>query len=169
MLRRITVLESSDANLLPGESVEQSERGREPQGGKAWAAAADGDHEGVNSWLSAASFQETTRVLAERRSIAKSDPLIGLKENVILGKLAIPAGTGLSRYRNLRVEGAEEAKAAMYSMVDYGADYSDYEKKAPVRPSATRTTTSAPTAEFVGNDHVHHPCPYMYSTGLQAC
>ena len=80
----------------------------------------------TDSWLSAASFQETTRVLTEAAINAKSDPLIGLKENVILGKL-IPAGTGLSRYRNLRVEPTEEAKAAMYSMVDYGADYSDYE------------------------------------------
>jgi DNA-directed RNA polymerase subunit beta' len=80
----------------------------------------------TDSWLSAASFQETTRVLTEAAINAKSDPLIGLKENVILGKL-IPAGTGLSRYRNLRVEPTEEAKAAMYSMVDYGADYADYE------------------------------------------
>ena len=49
---------------------------------------------------------------------AKSDPLLGLKENVILGKL-IPAGTGLPRYRNVRVEPTEEAKAAMYTMPDY--------------------------------------------------
>ena len=49
---------------------------------------------------------------------AKSDPLLGLKENVIIGKL-IPAGTGLARYRNVRVEPTEEAKAAMYSMVGY--------------------------------------------------
>ena len=53
-----------------------------------------------------------------RRSTAKSDPLLGLKENVILGKL-IPAGTGLPRYRNIRVEPTEEAKAAMYSMPGY--------------------------------------------------
>lgn len=64
-------------------------------------------------------------MLTEAAINAKSDPLIGLKENVILGKL-IPAGTGLSRYRNLRVEPTEEAKAAMYQMVDYGTDYSDY-------------------------------------------
>jgi DNA-directed RNA polymerase subunit beta' len=80
----------------------------------------------TDSWLSAASFQETTRVLTEAAINAKSDPLIGLKENVILGKL-IPAGTGLSQYRNIRVEPTEDAKAAMYSMVDYGTDYADYE------------------------------------------
>ena len=69
----------------------------------------------TESWLSAASFQETTRVLTDAAIHAKSDSLLGLKENVIIGKL-IPAGTGLPRYRNIRVEPTEEAKAAMYSM-----------------------------------------------------
>src|SRR4029079_17726390 len=68
----------------------------------------------TESWLSAASFQETTRVLTAAPISAKSASLIALKENVIIGKL-IPAGTGLSRYRNIRVEPTEEAKAAMYS------------------------------------------------------
>ena len=72
----------------------------------------------TESWLSAASFQETTRVLTDAAIHAKSDPLLGLKENVIIGKL-IPAGTGLARYSNVRVEPTEEAKAAMYSMVGY--------------------------------------------------
>ena len=56
----------------------------------------------TDSWLSAASFQETTRVLTEAAIEGKTDPLVGLKENVILGKL-IPAGTGLPRYRDLVV------------------------------------------------------------------
>jgi DNA-directed RNA polymerase subunit beta' len=76
----------------------------------------------TESWLSAASFQETTRVLTEAAMNAKSDPLLGLKENVILGKL-IPAGTGLPRYRNIKVEPTEEAKAAVYSMPSYEYDY----------------------------------------------
>ena len=63
----------------------------------------------TESWLSAASFQETTRVLTDAAIHAKSDPLLGLKENVIIGKL-IPAGTGLPRYRNIRVEPTEEAQ-----------------------------------------------------------
>jgi len=81
----------------------------------------------TESWLSAASFQETTRVLTDAAIHAKSDPLLGLKENVILGKL-IPAGTGLPRYRNIRVEPTEEAKAAMYaSMSTYDdIDYSAF-------------------------------------------
>jgi DNA-directed RNA polymerase subunit beta' len=71
----------------------------------------------TESWLSAASFQETTRVLTDAALSEKSDPLLGLKENVIIGKL-IPAGTGLARYRNVRVEPTEEAKAAVYAAYD---------------------------------------------------
>lgn len=81
----------------------------------------------TDSWLSAASFQETTRVLTTAAMEARSDPLLGLKENVIIGKL-IPAGTGLSRYRNVRVEPTEEAKAAMYATPPfaYGEEYGEY-------------------------------------------
>ena len=63
----------------------------------------------TESWLSAASFQETTRVLTDAAINARSDSLLGLKENVIIGKL-IPAGTGMPRYRNIRVEPTEEAR-----------------------------------------------------------
>src|SRR5205814_174421 len=62
----------------------------------------------TDSWLAAASFQETTRVLTDAAINAKSDPLLGLKENVIIGKL-IPAGTGMSRYRNVMVRIKPEA------------------------------------------------------------
>ena len=61
----------------------------------------------TDSFLSAASFQETTRVLTEAAIKGKVDPLVGLKENVIIGKL-IPAGTGMMRYRELNVEIDEE-------------------------------------------------------------
>ena len=72
----------------------------------------------TDSWLSAASFQETTRVLTDAAIHGRSDSLMGLKENVILGKL-IPAGTGLERYRNIRVEPTEEARTAAYSLTGY--------------------------------------------------
>ena len=62
----------------------------------------------TDSWLAAASFQETTRVLTEAAISGRSDPLLGLKENVIIGKL-IPAGRGLARYRNAQVRIKEEA------------------------------------------------------------
>ena len=77
----------------------------------------------TESWLSAASFQETTRVLTDAAISAKSDSLVGLKENVIIGKL-IPAGTGISRYRNVDVSPTEEARAAAFSMAGY--DENDY-------------------------------------------
>ena len=78
----------------------------------------------TESWLSAASFQETTRVLTDAAIHARSDSLRGLKENVIIGKL-ITAGTGLERYRNIRVEPTEEARAAAYSIGGY--DTYDYD------------------------------------------
>ena len=122
MLKRITVLEPGDADLLPGELVERNRFETENRrvvstGGK--AASGRPELMGITkaslateSWLSAASFQETTRVLTDAALSEKSDPLLGLKENVIIGKL-IPAGTGLARYRNVRVEPTEEAKAAV--------------------------------------------------------
>ena len=67
----------------------------------------------TDSWLSAASFQETTRVLTEAALSQKEDDLKGLKENVIIGKL-IPAGTGLARYRNSHVDATPEARERMY-------------------------------------------------------
>src|SRR5690606_38687644 len=136
MLRRITVLESGDTDLLPGELVERTRfesenrrvvaEGGTPASGRPQLMGITKASLATDSWLSAASFQETTRVLTEAAINAKSDPLIGLKENVILGKL-IPAGTGLPRYRDLKVEPTEEAKEAMYSMVDYGTEYPAYE------------------------------------------
>jgi hypothetical protein len=62
----------------------------------------------TDSWLSAASFQETTKVLTDAAIGGRSDPLLGLKENVIIGKL-IPAGTGMNRYRNAQVRIKPEA------------------------------------------------------------
>ena len=127
MLKRITVLEAGDTELLPGELVERGRFEAENRrvvttGGK--AASGRPELMGITkaslateSWLSAASFQETTRVLTDAALSEKSDPLLGLKENVIIGKL-IPAGTGLARYRNIRVEPTEEAKAAVYAAYD---------------------------------------------------
>ncbi len=135
MLRRITVLEPGDADLLPGELVDQlrfqaANREAVQKGGK--AASGRPELMGITkaslateSWLSAASFQETTRVLTDAALSERSDPLLGLKENVIIGKL-IPARTGLARYRNVRVEPTEEAKAAVYAAYDQ-YDYTPFE------------------------------------------
>jgi len=131
MLKRVTIIESGDAELLPGELAERTRfedenrrvvaEGGTPASGRPELMGITKASLATESWLSAASFQETTRVLTDAAIHAKSDPLLGLKENVIIGKL-IPAGTGLPRYRNIRVEPTEEAKAAMYTMGGYDAD-----------------------------------------------
>lgn len=134
MLRRVTVIESGEANLLPSDLVdrvrfeEENRRvvseGGTPASGRPVLMGITKASLATESWLSAASFQETTRVLTDAAIHGRSDSLRGLKENVIIGKL-IPAGTGLERYRNIRVEPTEEARAAAYSVTGY--DSYDYE------------------------------------------
>ena len=119
MLRKIKIEDSGDTNMLPGSLVDAFDFAEE----NAKAAAADGEAASgkasllgitkaslaTESFLSAASFQETTRVLTDASIKGKTDRLLGLKENVIIGKL-IPAGTGMSRYSNIeiQVDGSED-------------------------------------------------------------
>jgi DNA-directed RNA polymerase subunit beta' len=134
MLRRVTVIEAGDTNVLPGDLVDRSlfeeenrrvvSEGGKPASGRPVLMGITKASLATESWLSAASFQETTRVLTDAAIHARSDSLRGLKENVIIGKL-IPAGTGLERYRNIRVEPTEEARAAAYAVTGY--DTYDYE------------------------------------------
>jgi DNA-directed RNA polymerase subunit beta' len=131
MLKRVNVLESGDTELLPGELVERPrfeelnrgvvEEGGTPAAGRATLMGITKASLATESWLSAASFQETTRVLTDAAIHAKSDPLLGLKENVIIGKL-IPAGTGMPRYRSFRVEPTEDARSSVYPSIGYGGD-----------------------------------------------
>ena len=124
MLRRVSVLESGDTEFLPGQLAERAKfeaenrrivgEGGEPASGRPVLMGITKASLATESWLSAASFQETTRVLTDAAISAKSDSLLGLKENVIIGKL-IPAGTGISRYRNIRVEPTEEARQQVYA------------------------------------------------------
>ncbi|MBQ1893988.1 MAG: DNA-directed RNA polymerase subunit beta', partial [Clostridia bacterium] len=117
MLRKVQVEESGDTDLLPGEIVDifrfesENERivelGGTPAVAKRKLLGITKSALATDSFLSAASFQETTRVLTEAAIKGKVDPLVGLKENVILGKL-IPAGVGLKRYRNVDVAAKEE-------------------------------------------------------------
>ena len=110
MTRKIKVTDSGDTDLLPGTTIdifdfeEANEKVREFGGEEAQGAQAllgiTKAALATDSFLSAASFQETTRVLTEAAIKGKVDPLIGLKENVIIGKL-IPAGTGMTRYRGI--------------------------------------------------------------------
>ncbi|SNS85426.1 DNA-directed RNA polymerase subunit beta' [Asanoa hainanensis] len=128
MLKRVTVIDSGSTEFLPGVLVDRAlfesenrrlvSEGGEPAAGRPVLMGITKASLATDSWLSAASFQETTRVLTDAAIHARSDSLIGLKENVIIGKL-IPAGTGISKYRNVRVEPTEEAKAKVYSMTGY--------------------------------------------------
>lgn len=123
MLSKVTVIESGATELLPGEVVDRSlfartnraavGDGRKPASARQEVMGMTRASLAAQSWLSAASFQETTRVLTQAALDRRIDPLEGLKENVIIGKL-IPAGTGLQRYRNFEVDGTEEAKAERY-------------------------------------------------------
>jgi DNA-directed RNA polymerase subunit beta' len=128
MLKRVTVIDSGATEFLPGVLVDralfESENrrlvgeGGEPAAGRPVLMGITKASLATDSWLSAASFQETTRVLTDAAINSRSDSLVGLKENVIIGKL-IPAGTGIAKYRNIRVEPTEEAKAKVYSMTGY--------------------------------------------------
>ena len=129
MLRRITIIEEGEANLLAGDLVERSRfetenrrvvaEGGKPASGRPELMGITKASLATESWLSAASFQETTRVLTDAAINKRSDKLIGLKENVIIGKL-IPAGTGISRYRNIQVKPTEAARSAAYSIPTFG-------------------------------------------------
>ncbi|GLZ76834.1 DNA-directed RNA polymerase subunit beta' [Actinorhabdospora filicis] len=128
MLKRVTVIDSGATEFLPGSLTDRARfetenrrivaEGEEPASGRPVLMGITKASLATDSWLSAASFQETTRVLTEAAMNAKGDFLVGLKENVIIGKL-IPAGTGIAKYRNVRVEPTEEAKARVYSMSGY--------------------------------------------------
>jgi len=123
MLKRVNVLESGDTDLLPGELVERPRfeavnraivgEGGTSAAGRAVLMGITKASLATDSWLSAASFQETTRVLTDAAICAKSDSLLGLKENVIIGKL-IPAGTGMPIYRNIRVEPTDDARSSAF-------------------------------------------------------
>ncbi|MGH2651198.1 MAG: DNA-directed RNA polymerase subunit beta', partial [Actinomycetota bacterium] len=118
MLRRVHILEPGETDFLPGELVDRRrfeevnaeavEGGGEPASARPMLMGITKASLSTDSWLAAASFQETTRVLTDAAISAKSDPLLGLKENVIIGKL-IPAGTGMSKYRNVQVKIEPEA------------------------------------------------------------
>jgi DNA-directed RNA polymerase subunit beta' len=135
MLKRVTVLEGGDTGLLPGELVERAgferanrdtlERGGTPANGRPELLGITKASLATESWLSAASFQETTRVLTEAAIEGKSDQLIGLKENVIIGKL-IPAGTGMVRYRSVQPVLAGAPAASGYAVESFGDGYEGY-------------------------------------------
>ncbi|MCL2854602.1 MAG: DNA-directed RNA polymerase subunit beta' [Defluviitaleaceae bacterium] len=146
MLKRVRVEENGDSGFLPGSLIDwldfegENERlegeGKEPAKGQRVLLGITKASLATDSFLSAASFQETTRVLTEAAIKGKTDPLIGLKENVIIGKL-IPAGTGMRMYRNVDVVNAQTPSAVV--------EYTEY---------GTNEETDEPTTETIT---YHHP------------
>jgi DNA-directed RNA polymerase subunit beta' len=122
MLRKIKIIDNGDTLLLPGSFVEIHDyeeankealmSGKEPAVARPVLLGITKASLETDSFLSAASFQETTRVLTDAAIKGKVDRLLGLKENVIIGKL-VPAGTGMSRYRNIQLVNPNEEEAAM--------------------------------------------------------
>ena len=119
MLKKVRVEDSGDTKMFPGSLVDMyefedenkrvEEEGLRPAKGKRTLLGITKASLSTDSFLSAASFQETTRVLTDAAIKGKVDPLLGLKENVILGKL-IPAGTGMNKYKNLEIEVENESQ-----------------------------------------------------------
>jgi len=132
MTRRVAVQDPRDSDFLPGERVDQKvfadtnrvlvQEGKAPAEGRPELMGITKASLATDSWLSAASFQETTRVLTEAAIESKSDSLLGLKENIIIGKL-IPAGTGLARYRDIDVVAPDyQPMTSYHSDADYSAE-----------------------------------------------
>ena len=135
MTRRVLVAEPGGSNFLPGEQVDQRvyaqadrnlvQEGSRPAEGRPVIMGITKASLATDSWLSAASFQETTRVLTEAAIESRSDDLKGLKENIIIGKL-IPAGTGLEQYRAFRTTAPEYEPMDFYTSEDDSQDPSEW-------------------------------------------
>jgi DNA-directed RNA polymerase subunit beta' len=131
MLRRVSVAEPGDSPFLPGERVDSktyadtnrslAQGGQRPAEGRPELMGITKASLATDSWLSAASFQETTRVLTEAAIEGKSDRLLGLKENIIIGKL-IPAGSGLSKYRNISIDAPDAEQLPFWQSEEADAD-----------------------------------------------
>jgi DNA-directed RNA polymerase subunit beta' len=131
MTRKIAVQEPGDSDFLPGERVDSKVyrdanralvmEGKQPAEGRPEIMGITKASLATDSWLSAASFQETTRVLTEAAIESRSDSLLGLKENIILGKL-IPAGTGMHAYRDITTDAPDYSPMEYYSSGDDDAD-----------------------------------------------
>ncbi len=134
MLRRVLVADQGESPFLPGERVDSRTyaevnrslvtEGKRPAEGRPELMGITKASLATDSWLSAASFQETTRVLTEAAIEGRSDHLFGLKENIIIGKL-IPAGTGMPRYRDLELEAPEAERMTFWTSADDEAGTED--------------------------------------------
>ena len=130
MLRKVRVMDPGDTDILPGTLLDIADfkdqnyntlvAGGTPATSRPVLLGITKASLETNSFLSAASFQETTRVLTDAAIRGKKDPLLGLKENVIIGKI-IPAGTGMATYRNMEPKEVVVASENVYSISDIEA------------------------------------------------
>ena len=171
MLKKVRIENNGDTEMLPGTMVDvldfedENEKaiaeGKEPAEGKQVMLGITKASLATNSFLSAASFQETTKVLTEAAIKGKVDELIGLKENVIIGKL-IPAGTGMKRYRNVVIDtGAEEEDE------DDSFDTLDISEDMPYEEEQEKTVKEAekPEAEAAAEDMNDEELPITEDLG----
>ena len=143
MLKKIRIEQSGDTDYMPGTLVDVldfdevnenlAEQGKKPAEGTQVMLGITKASLATNSFLSAASFQETTKVLTDAAIKGKVDPLIGLKENVLIGKL-IPAGTGMKRYRNIKLD-----TDARMPMGEVNLEFNEDETAADVHSENTET------------------------------
>jgi DNA-directed RNA polymerase subunit beta' len=137
MLKKIRIEEPGDSDVLPGITMDVLDfdemnrklaaEGKELAEGKQIMLGITKASLATNSFLSAASFQETTKVLTEAAINGKVDPLIGLKENVIIGKL-IPAGTGMKRYRNVKLSTETTGEDTLVLSEDFEEEQGSFEQ-----------------------------------------
>ncbi len=135
MTRRVRVGDPGDAEFLPGEQVDQwvfsdtnrrlVDEGNRPAEGRAELMGITKASLATDSWLSAASFQETTRVLTEAAIESRQDQLVGLKENIIIGKL-IPAGTGREEHKRVGTHAPDYRPMDFYSSADEEQDLAEW-------------------------------------------
>jgi DNA-directed RNA polymerase subunit beta' len=163
MLRRVAVSEPGDSHFLPGEKVDARlyaetnrslvEDGKQPAEGRPELMGITKASLATDSWLSAASFQETTRVLTEAAIEGKSDGLFGLKENVIIGKL-IPAGTGMPLYREIDTVAPEYEPLPFYSSEVEGDVLASWlrDTSMPPEPEGALTLVEGETSEPDGSE-----------------
>ena len=151
MLKKIRIEEAGESGFLPGTMVDVLEfedvnealeaEGKEPATGEQIIMGITKASLATNSFLSAASFQETTKVLTEAAIKGKVDPLVGLKENVIIGK-HIPAGTGMRKYRDIKLNTEMEMEDELDFEDDFDFEFGDAEEVKQEGASDEETVTA---------------------------
>ena len=159
MTRRVAIQEPGDSSFLPGERVDSQtfrdtnarllQEGQRPADGRPELMGITKASLATDSWLSAASFQETTRVLTEAAIESRYDGLMGLKENIIIGKL-IPAGTGMERFAEIDTYAPDYEPMEYFSSDDEGQGGADFlAQQAGVTPALVGAAAAGPDGSGV--------------------